>query len=93
MDPYIDEADALHIFRVAPGHVQDTPEHRRLLLDMVRPENALGHDRFGNSWYAGLLDDGRQVWVQARGSRIRNGGINATPRTFHPLTGLSGRER
>jgi len=86
---HIDETDAAHIFRQAAGHVPDTPANRELLLSTLALPNFLGQDRFGNSWYARALSDGRQVWVQSRGNRIRNGGVNDAPRTFNALTGLS----
>lgn len=85
---HIDDRDAPHIFRNASGHVGDTPENRRLLLDTFAPAHKLGDDRFGNSWYARLLGDGRQVWIQARGDRIRNGGVNQRPRSFRLHAGL-----
>ncbi|MFN3548660.1 MAG: hypothetical protein ACK4U0_14325 [Mesorhizobium sp.] len=93
MDGDIDDRDAPHIFRSADGHVADTPSNRELLLSTYRPAHLLGRDRFGNAWYARNLPDGRQVWVQCRGDRIRNGGVNAVPRQFHILTGLSKPEK
>lgn len=89
----IDEKDAAHIFRRADGHVPDTPGNRELLSSTHRPAHLLGQDRFGNMWYARQLQDGRQVWIQCRGGRIRNGGVNAVPRQFHALTGLSKPEK
>jgi hypothetical protein len=93
MAALIDKKDIGHIFRTAEGHVPDTPANRRLLVETCEPQNLLGNDKFGNSWYARTLADGRQAWVQARGNRIRNGGVNDTPRSFHAVTGLSKPEK
>ena len=89
----IDETDARHIFRQAGGHVPDTRGNRELLISTHDPVHFMGQDRFGNPWYARVLQDGRQVWIQCRGDRIRNGGVNAIPRQFHALTGLSKPEK
>ena len=82
----IDDADAPHIFRAAPGHVADTPEHRALLIEVASDPACLsGEDRFGSLWYARTLPDGRQVRAVRRGGRVRNGGVNAAPRRLPPL--------
>lgn len=78
-----------HIFRKAPGHLIDTPANRKLLIDTVsEPSNYLGTDKWGNDWYADI-QDGQQVWVQIRKGEIINGGLNPTPRPWHPTLGLS----
>ncbi len=80
-----------HIFRDAPGHLADTPENRSLLQDVASDSHTtLGTDRFGNVWSAKTQSDGSQVWVQTRNGVIQNGGLNSSPRTFNPQTGLSG---
>ena len=90
----IEEARAGHIFRDAPGHLLDTPENRRLLWETANdPAHRLGRDRYGNVWYARLLDIDSQVWVQVRGDKIHNGGLNRPPRSYNPETGFSARER
>jgi hypothetical protein len=81
-----------HIFRDAPGHLADTPANRSLLQGVANDSRTtLGTDRFGNTWSARSRSDGSQVWVQTRNGVIQNGGVNSTPRTFNPQTGLSGR--
>lgn len=86
----ISEARVGHIFRNAEGHLLDTPANRRLLSEVANSRSAqLGVDKWGNSWAARIREDGSQVWVQTRNREIINGGVNATPRTFNPETGLS----
>lgn len=83
------ETELRHIFREAAGHVLDTPENRQLLLEVANDEAArLESDQYSNIWSARLLPDGSQVWVQMRGEKIVNGGINSAPRTFNRSTGL-----
>lgn len=49
----------------------------------------LGTDKFGNTWSAVTRADGTQVWTQTRNGKIINGGVNNTPHSFNPETGLS----
>lgn len=48
----IDDRDARHIFRDAPGHMADTADNRAMLIATVARRHILGDDRFGNTWYA-----------------------------------------
>ncbi len=83
-------AQTKHIFRDASGHLADTLANRQLLQDTANnPDNILGTDRFGNTWASQTLPDGSQVWVRSRNGIINNGGVNATPKTFNPNTGLN----
>lgn len=88
----IDESSADHIFRDAEGHLKDdTPENRKKLEGVANDNNNfLGTDQYGNDWYAKDNSDGTQTWVEVRGNKIRNGGVNLTPKPWNPLTGLSG---
>lgn len=79
-----------HIFRDDVGHLADTPQNQQTLSNMVNnPQNLLGPDSYGNQWYAQTLPDGTQLWGSVRNGVIQNGGLNATPKTYNPATGLS----
>lgn len=83
------ESQIRHIFRDAEGHVADTPGNRSILQGVANdPAAKLGADKYGNEWSAKMLPDGRQAWTQTRGDTIVNAGVNETPRTFNPQTGL-----
>ncbi len=90
-DIKISEKNKDHIFRNSDGHfLNDTPENRSLLEHAANDkQNCLGTDMHGNEWYAETLNDGKQIWATVRNNEIRNGGINNTPKTFNPKTGLS----
>lgn len=78
-----------HIFRDAEGHISDTPQNRALLEAVSNNvENFLGIDKYGNEWYAEILEDGRQVWVETRNGNIFEGGINEIPKSWNQSTGL-----
>jgi RHS repeat-associated protein len=85
-----DDSQLSHIFRDAVGHLTNTSENQQTLLDLTNNAgNLLGTDQFGNHWFAQVLPDGTQVWGSVRNGIIQNGGLNSTPRTFNPNTGLS----
>ena len=70
-----------HIFRDAPGHIiDDTFDNRKLLTDTLSSRNFVKTDEFGNNWFARLLDNGTEAWVEVRNGMIRNGGINSIPK-------------
>ena len=78
-----------HIFRKKEGHLEDTPENRKLLEDLANDESKyLGIDKWGNSWNAVTLPDGSQLWVRYRNGVITDGGKNKTPIPWNPETGL-----
>ncbi len=78
-----------HIFRDSEGHIPDTPENRALLEDVANSvDNFRGRDKYGNEWYTMDLEDGRQVWVEARNGNIFDGGINESPKFWNSETGL-----
>lgn len=83
-----------HIFRKKKGHLEDTPENRKLLEDLANDDSKyLGTDARGNSWNAVILPDGSQLWVEYRNGRIIDGGKNDTPQPWHPESGLSSPEK
>jgi hypothetical protein len=84
------EKNIKHIFRNAPGHLQDTTMNRKLLVDTAsNPKNYLGKDKFGNHWHAEIQPDGSQVWTSSRNGKIRNGGLNKSSKTYNSSTGLA----
>ena len=87
----IDENAAAHIFKDAPGHLaDDTPANRSLLTGTANnPDNYLGTDKYGSEWYVRTEPNGTQVWVRVQNGSIRSGGVNPSPGTWIPQTGLS----
>jgi len=89
-DVYMPENRVGHIFRNKDGHIPDTPQNRVMLVDLANnKQKVLGSDRHGNMWAAEINADGSQTWVQYRGDKIINGGVNKVPRVYNPKTGLS----
>jgi RHS repeat-associated protein len=86
----IDENAAGHIFNDAPGHLpDDTTANRALLTDTANnPANLLGTDQYGSDWYAQTQNDGSQIWARVQSTGIRSGGVNPSPGTWDPVTGL-----
>jgi filamentous hemagglutinin len=79
-----------HIFRQKDGHLPDTPENRALLLGVANDVTCrLESDKHGNFWAVRRLDNGHQIWVRMRGSKIINAGMNEVPRKFEEGTGLN----
>ena len=79
-----------HMFADRPGHLPDTPENRALLESVANnPNNYLGTDSMNTQWYAQIHSDGSQIWARVWNGFIFNGGINAVPREWNPVTGLN----
>lgn len=86
----IDDSRAGHIFRDSDGHISDTPANRQLLESVANdPSAVLGTDKYGTTWAAKTNPDGTQTWVGIRGGKLSYGGINQTPKSFNPQTGLA----
>ncbi|WP_240669135.1 RHS repeat-associated core domain-containing protein [Dyella sp. M7H15-1] len=80
-----------HIFNANnEGHLPNTPENQQLIEDVANnPDNELGTDSRGLTWYAETQPDGSQVWVSTMNGVIQNGGLNQAPRNYNTQTGLS----
>ena len=78
-----------HIFGNRPGHLTDTPDHRKLLTDTANNEKYYrGTDKYGNDWHIFIDNKGRQVWVRSQRGVINEGGRNNTPLVWDEETGL-----
>jgi filamentous hemagglutinin len=78
-----------HIFAEREGHVPDTFENRKLILDTVsNPANYRGKDKWGIDNYSHQLSDGRQVWARVRVNTIDDAGINTIERLWDGETGF-----
>ncbi len=78
-----------HIFRKDEGHLQDTPENRKLVSDLANDLHYyVGKDKFGNDWHIRNNADGTQDWARHRNMVINEGGRNSLPINWNPDTGL-----
>lgn len=85
-----DDAQLKHIFRNEEGHIPDTAENRKKLLELANNRSAhVGKDCRGNDWHIMINEDGSQTWVVSRNGVIQNGGINNPPHPWDEMTGLS----
>lgn len=83
------DAQLKHIFRDKEGHLLDTSENRKLLLDLANDiEYHVGNDKWGNDWNVRLNDDGTQDWVRSMSQVINEGGRNQNPKPWNSETGL-----
>ena len=80
-----------HIFRDSPGHLLDTPENRKMLLDLANDTKYhVGKDfENGLDWHAKLNEDGSQMWVTTKNGILQNGGINNPPIDWNTETGFN----
>ena len=89
LDPRFKDKNKDHIFDDRPGHLPDNPENRKRVKEVVtNPTKYLGPDKHGNWWYGEILPDGTQLWGEARGEEITNGGLNEIPKEYNPDSGL-----
>lgn len=80
-----------HIFREGDGHISFSKENVKKLSNLINNDNnlVLEKDKYGNSWYAKTNPDGTQSWGTVYGGKLRNGGVNSSPKEVDPETGLS----
>lgn len=84
------DAQLKHIFRKARGHLEDTPENRKLLQDLANDARYhAGKYTHGNDWHFKTLEDGSQIWTSSRDGIIQEGGLNNPPRPWNDRTGLN----
>ena len=88
MPPHRDQL--MHIMKDRKGHLPDTAENRKLLIDLANDLSAyVGKDIHGNEWSSRILDDGSQLWVKYRKGEIQDGGLNQAPRNWDKTTGFN----
>ena len=49
----------------------------------------LEEDKYGNSWYARIDSNGKQIWGSVHNNVLSEGGINDIPRIVDSDTGLN----
>lgn len=65
-----------HIMRNDPGHLPNTPQNQRILIEMTSDvRNFLGIDKVGNEIYT-KTEANKQYWAYVRKGIIQNGGVN-----------------
>ena len=79
-----------HILRNGEGHLPDTPDNRKRLIDLANNiKTHIGKDVRGIDWHAQTNDDGSQSWVCHKEGIIQDGGLNKIAREFDEETGLN----
>lgn len=77
----------MHIFRKAEGHLEDTPNNRRIYEDISDDvNNFIGDDGHGNNLYSRIIR-GREYWVYERNGIIQNAGCNGNNYRYHNKKG------
>jgi filamentous hemagglutinin len=78
-----------HIFSDREGHVPDTLENRKLILETVNNrKNYRGTDQWGLDNYSQELADGQQVWARVNNGVVDDAGINRVERPWDNDTGF-----
>lgn len=69
-------AQIMHIMRSSEGHLVDTPQNRKLIVDMTNEKEAyLGINIHGNEVYSKTVN-GIQYWAYVRNDIIQDAGAN-----------------
>jgi hypothetical protein len=67
----------------------ETPKTTQPIQQVAfNPQHFQGHTVWGSDWYAMLLADDTQFWVQNRHERLIAAGRNRQPRAFNSHTGV-----
>ena len=78
-----------HFMRDEEGHLPDTPENRKMLVDLANDRQFhRGKDRYGNDWHVRNNPDGTQDWVRHQNQVINEGGRNSQVAPWDDETGL-----
>lgn len=78
-----------HIFRKDEGHLENTPENRKMILKLANDMKFYrGKDKYGNDWCIRENADGTQDWVRSMNQVVNEGGRNQTPIEWNEETGL-----
>ena len=84
------ESQLKHIFRNEEGHLKDTQENRKMLLDLANADKYhIGKDMYGNEWHIRINEDGSQDYTREMHQIINEGGKNRIPRPWDEMTGLN----
>ena len=79
-----------HIFRDEEGHLKDTPENRKILLDLANDTKYhAGKDKWGCDWNVRLNENGTQDYTRTYKNVISDGGQNEQPLPWNEQTGLN----
>ena len=83
------DAQLKHIFGERPGHLPDSVENRKILIDLANDMSAYrGKDKYGNDWHIRINEDGTQDWARCQNQIINEGGRNLKPLPWNSETGL-----
>lgn len=85
------ESQTAHIFRGGEGHYSWSKKNALTLSNLINDDNnlVLENDKYGNSWYARIDSNGKQIWGSVHNNVLSEGGINDIPRIVDSDTGLN----
>lgn len=83
------EAQIKHFMRIGEGHLPDTPENRKMLIELANNKKFhMGRDKYGNDWHVRNNSNGTQDWVRSQNQVINEGGRNSKQIAWDVETGL-----